>query len=463
MNMHHQPDAGPPPLRPRPYIEPTQPRLYYGWVVVAVAFVTMAIAITARTSFSLFYPEILNEFGWPRALTAGAYSVGFVASVALLPIVGYGIERFGVRAVIPVGAVLVAAGFLMLRLINDPIGLYISMGLLVVSGSMAMSYITHAMFLPNWFVRNRGLATGVAFSGVGVGAIVLLPLIQASIETLGWRDTCLGMAIVVCIVIIPLNAFLQRTRPEEMGLWPDGDSGPAGSAASGDNKAERIVNHAWAATEWTVLRAIGTVRFWAMFAAFFCALFVWYALQAHQTKFLIDKGYSPSFAATALGLVAFFGIFGQIGLGALSDRIGRELAWTFSLAGFGTTAVLMVLISQSPGTPSSLVYLAMATQGLLGYGMASLFGAITAEIFAGRRMASILAIMGLGGNFGAGTGAWAMGAAYDVTGSYEFGFWLCWGVSILSILCVWVASPSRIRLVAGEARHRPRARLRASG
>ena len=110
----------------------------------------------------------------------------------------------------------------------------------------------------------------------------------------------------------------------------------------------------------------------------------------------------------------------------------------------------MVLIGKSPST--ELVYLAMAAQGLLGYGMASLFGAISAEIFAGPKAASILAVLGLGGNIGAGVGAFALGAAYDSYGSYEVGFWMCWAVSILSIVCIWIASPSRIRIVAGEAK-----------
>lgn len=440
-------------VAPRSKSKP-KPRIFYGWIVVAVAFVTMAVAISARTSFSLLYPEMLAEFGWSRGLTAGAYSLGFIASIGLLPVVGILMERTGPHFVIPLGALLVAGGFVLLRVITDPIGLYVAMGLLIVNGSMAMSYIVHSMFLPNWFVRNRGLAVGIAFSGVGVGALILLPLFQSIIDAVGWRDACLYMAVIVAVVIIPLNILLQRSTPAELGLRPDGDEAddPSDGRTVSETGEARILDHRWAATDWTIARAVCTVRFWAMFVAFFGALFIWYALQAHQTKFLIDKGFTSSFAATALGLAAFFGIFGGIGMGALSDRIGRELAWTFSLGGFGAASVLMVMISKSPST--ELVYLAMAAQGLLGYGMSALFGAISAEIFAGRKSASILALLGLGGNIGGGAGAWVMGAIYDAYGSYETGFWICWGVSILSIICVWIASPGRIRAV-GAAPRRP--------
>ncbi|MAI45861.1 MAG: MFS transporter [Hyphomicrobiaceae bacterium TMED74] len=418
-------------------------RFFYGWVVVAIAFVTMAVAITARTSFSLLYPEILSEFRWSHGVTAGSYSVGFIASILLLPIVGVLMEHVGPRIVIPLGALLVFGGFVMMMSITDPVGLYIAMGILIVNGSMSMSYIVHSMFLPNWFVRNRGLAVGLAFAGVGVGAIVLLPLIQIVIETEGWRNACLYMAIAIVAVIIPINLLFQRNSPEQMGLQPNGDGPQRHGKPQAFHRREVVRNRAWVETEWTVTKAVTTVRFWAMFISMFCALFVWYGVQAHQTKLLIDEGFSAQFAAAALGFVAFFGIFGQIGIGALSDRIGRELAWTIALAGFGATSIFLIMVLKSQMI--IFVYLAVIVQGLMGNGMAALFGAITTELFAGKRAASIVALIGMGGNIGAGVGAWLLGVLHDQSGSYESGLWVCWGVSILSMICIWIASPSRVR------------------
>ena len=436
-----------------------RPRFFYGWIVVAIAFITMSISISARTSFSLLYPEMLLEFGWSSALTAGAYSLGFIASITLLPLVGGLMDRFGPRLIVPLGALLVAVGFLVLRTATDPIGLYVAMGLLIVNGSMAMSYIVHSMFLPKWFERNRGLAVGIAFSGVGVGALAILPTFQWIIDTRGWREACIAMAILVAVGVIPLNLFFQRGAPEDMGLPTDGRAPRKREAANGGRRnrasgsGSMIVDRAWAETDWTLTRALATGRFWAICSAMFAALFVWYALQAHQTKFLIDAGFSPAFAATSLGLVAFFGIFGQIGIGALSDYLGREFAWTLSLSGFAAASLLMIQIAETPTT--TLVYAAMAAQGLFGYGMSALFGAITTEIFSGRRVASILALVGVAGNLGAGAGTWVMGALYDYSGNYTVGFLACSGVSLMSILCVWLAGPGRVRRI-GHRGARPR-------
>jgi MFS family permease len=93
-------------------------------------------------------------------------------------------------------------------------------------------------------------------------------------------------------------------------------------------------------------------------------------------------------------------------------------------------------------------------QGLLGYGLSAVFGSAITEVFAGPRLASIFAMISLGGNIGAAAGAWAMGALYDIEGDYRTGFKLCVALSLISILCIWAAAPRRVRLVERQARRR---------
>lgn len=430
---------------------PARPRFFYGWVIVAIAFVTMAVAISARTGFSLLFPALIDEFGWSRGVTAAAFSIGFIASTAFVPVIGVMMDRYGPRVVIPFGGALVGVGYLVTPFVSTPIGLYLSLGLLVTSGSMATSYIVHSMFLANWFVRRRGLAIGLAFSGVGVGGIVLLPMMQWFIDGEGWRGACFAMGIIVLAIILPLNALFQRARPEDMGLEPDGD----GSAADGSRPApaaDPVVDREWAARDWTLATALRTARFWWVFGAYFTSLFAWYAIQVHQTRFLLEAGFDPAIAATALGLVGLFGIAGQIGIGALSDRIGREIAWTIALCGYAASSVLLLMLDGAPSVP--VMYLMVMGQGLLGYGLAALYGAIPAEIFGGQRFASIFGILSLGGNLGAAAGPWMLGTLYDLTGSYLGGFWICLLASLVSILCIWMAAPRKVRLVAGQAARR---------
>jgi MFS family permease len=414
--------------------------------VVAVAFVTMGIGVNTRTAFSLLFPPILAEFGWERAATAGAFSVGFLVATAYVPFMGMAMDRFGPRIVIPVGVVICGTGLALATLISRPWHLHVTLGALVGGGSIFLTYIGHSLFLPHWFVRRRGLAIGIAFAGVGVGSIVLFPWLQRMIEAAGWRAACWALALTLVLIVLPLNVVFQRRRPEDLGLTPDGGAVGAATRRADDN----VVDRAWAEVDWTLRRAIRTARFWWLFVGFFCALFAWYMVQVHQTKYLLEVGFDPTRAAFALGLVGLFSIVGQIGLGHLSDRIGREWAWTIGGLGFVGCYLALLLLPAHPTAP--MLYAMVVSQGLVGYGLASVFGAIPAEIFQGRHFGTIFGTLNLGGNAGAACGPWVAGAIYDRTGSYTTAFWIAIVATLVSMAAIWLASPGRVRAVAGRVR-----------
>jgi MFS family permease len=420
---------------------------FYGWVVVAVAFVTMAVGVNTRTTFSLLFPPILAEFGWDRGRTAAAFSFGFIAAIAYAPAIGMLMDRFGPRLVIPLGAVLVSAGMILATFITQPWHLDLTMGVLVGGGSIFLSYMGHSLFLPYWFVRRRGLALGIAFSGVGAGSIVLLPWLQGLISRVGWREACWVMAVLLLVTVLPPNFLLQRRHPEDLGLRPDGEN-PSALPLQTRVHMDNVVDHAWAATDWTLARALRTTRFWWLFLASSSCLYAWYAVQVHQTKYLGEIGFPPEVAAYALGLVGLTGSVGQIALGYLSDRIGRELVWTVSALGFALCYVLLLVMRQSP-TPG-LLYLMVTAQGLLGYGFASVSSAITMELFQGKHYGMIVGVLSVAGSLGAGLGPWVTGTLYDRTGSYTLAFCLAIALSLWSIICVWLAAPRKVRVVAGQ-------------
>ena len=418
---------------------------FYGWVIVAVAFVTMGVGVNARTAFSLLFPPILDEFGWERGVTAGAFSFGFLVSAVLSPSLGRLMDRRGPRVVIELGVGLMAAGLLLAPLVRQPWHLYATLGVLVGGGSVCLGYTGHALFLPNWFVRRRGLAISVAYSGVGVGSIILLPWLQDLIGRAGWRASCWALGILILALLAPLNLLLRR-RPEDLGLEPDGDDTPPGSPAA--NRTANVVDLAWAAVDWTLGRAMRTTRFWWIMVGYFCGLFAWYAVQVHQTKYLVEIGFSPTDAAWALGVVSLAGIPGQIALGHLSDRIGREWVWTVGSLGFALCYLALLFLRHAP-TPT-LLYLMVVSQGMLGYGLTSVVGAIPAEIFQGRHYGTIFGTLMLASIVGGAAGPWVTGALYDATGSYTLAFSLAIGASVLSAVAIWLAAPRAVRAVAGR-------------
>lgn len=426
---------------------PSRLPFFYGWLIVAVAFITMAVGVNARTAFSLLFPPILAEFHWDRGITAGAFSFGFLVSAVLSPSLGRLMDRRGPRVVMELGVIAMGAGLLLATQVRTPWQLYLTLGVLVGGGSICLGYTGHALFLPNWFVRRRGLAMSIAFSGVGVGSIVMLPAVQSFITAAGWRAACWAMGILVLVLLAPLNLLLRR-RPEELGLTPDGD----GIAAAGTEAARHgsVVDPAWAAIDWTLGRALRTRRFWWVALGYFCALFAWYAVQVHQTKYLEEIGFRASTAAWALGFVSLAGIPGQIALGHLSDRIGREWVWMVGSLGFAATYLCLLLLRTAPSP--ALLYLMVAAQGALGYGLTSVIGAIPAEIFEGKHYGSIFGTLMLASILGGAAGPWLTGALHDATGSYALGFSIALGLSLVSALAIWLAAPRKVRAVAGLTR-----------
>jgi len=418
---------------------------YFGWIIIAVAFVTVALSVTARTAFSLMFPPIVDEFGWDRGLAAGAFSFGFLVSAVISPIVGRIMDRRGPRFVIEIGVVLTAAGLMGATLIEVPWQLYATLGLLVGAGANCMSFSVQSQYLPNWFVRRRALAISIAFSGVGVGAILILPWLQSIILKEGWRSACWTLGVMTLVVLLPINLIIAK-RPQDVGVLPDGAKETAAAAA---RRAATIVDPAWTAIDWTVARAVRTARFWWLIVGYFCAGYVWYAVQVHQTKYLVEIGFDPMEAAWSLGFVAMVAIPGQIALGALSDRIGREIVWAIASAGFAICYAALLALAAGPSRP--MLYVMVLSQGVLGYAFTALMGPIVAEIYEGPHFASIFSIIMVALLAGGAMGPYATGLLHDIEGTYTAAFTVALVLSIVGAIAVWFASPGKVRMVAGRA------------
>jgi MFS family permease len=416
---------------------------FYGWVLVGIAFVTMAVGVNARTAFSLLYPPILQEFGWDRGVTAGVFSFGFMFSALIMPFIGRVIDRRGPRLVVEAGIVIMAAGLLLAPYSRQPWQLYLTLGALCGAGVNCFTYVTHSTYLPHWFVRQRGLALSIAFSGVGIGSIVILPGLQSTIGHDGWRAGCRMLGILVLVLLAPLNLALKR-RPEDIGLVPDGGrlAGPAAAQPS------NIVDPAWAAIDWTLGRAMRSRRFWWLALGYFAGLYSWYAIQVHQTEYLTEIGFPVDWAAWALGLVSLVAVPGQIALGHLSDRIGREWVWAIGNAGFVLCGLALIALQAHPTT--ALLCAMIVAQGALGYCLTSVMGPIPVEIFAGKHQGTIFGMAMIAGIVGGAVGPWLTGVLHDISGTYVPAFWVAIGCNIVSAAAIWRAAPGKVRAVAGR-------------
>jgi MFS family permease len=418
------------------------PLFYYGWVIVAVAFVTLGTAFGVWYSFSVFFLAVIKEFGWTRAAASSIYSV-FILSQALIgPLAGHLQDRFGPRRTIPFGTLLLSMSLILTSQVQELWQYRIAYGVLAGAGVGILGFSSHSAFIPKWFERKRGLAMGVAMSGIGFGMLILVPAVEKTISLFGWRTTYWLFAGLVFFLVGPINLVFSRKDPLELNLNPDGDQPVGIQEQSRPKRIVKIVDPTWSQVDWTLRKAANTKRFWYLIGGFFFGSYVYQGTLLHGISALVDSGLSRPVAAYYFGILGLTGAGGKILFGYLSDRFDREKINILAgiVTAFGLACLILVGLIRGP-TP-----LLFAMLFGLGYGAAApLFPSVSADIFLGNSFGLIFAVMGIGGGMGGAMGSFFLGWFHDLTGTYSLAIFLSLASLFLSCLFIWLAAPSKVR------------------
>lgn len=414
-------------------------------MVVASIFVVMAVSFSVYYSFSVFFVALLEGFGWSRASTAGVFSL-FVAVNGISGIAaGALIDRLGPARVIPAGGILLALGLFASSQITQLWEFSVYFGIVCGIGLALAGWVPGVAVVSRWFSAKQGMAIGVASAGIGLGIVVFVPLSQHVISTAGWRSAYLLLAAMSLVGIVPQAALLGVKRPEELGLKPDGAAGGKAIASPKPQRLPEVVDRGWASRPWSVGSAIRTNRFWLLTAALALAVLTHQMMFVHQAAYLVDGGYDKMLAASVVGLVGFLSMLGKVFWGEMGDRLGRERA--FSL-GNGVLALSILVLVATRIAPSTELVLLYALVFALGYAATPpLLSTAAADIFQGRSFGSIYGLICVGQGFGSAFGAWMAGYIFDTTGSYVIAFGVGGVAAFLSITCLWLAAPRKVRRV----------------
>lgn len=411
---------------------------------MAVSFVTLFLVVGTRFSLGIFYLEILEEYGWTRGETAGAFSTMLVVHAIFSLVVGVLFDKLGPRRLFPLGGLAIALGFAACSQIRSIWQLYVFLGGIAAVGVSTLAFVPHMALVPNWFVRRRGTATGIVYAGIGSGQLALAPLIQTMVSSIGWRAAFLVLAAAVLCIVVPLTALFQRRRPEDMGLHPDGvpPTTDLPLASVGHPPVTQLA--ADKSADWTIVQALRTWQFWLLMITGTGLGMNLNTLMVHQMAFLTDVGYSKLLGAGLLGVVGGLRSLGGLTVGSLSDRVGREMAYTLgSMAAF--MGILLLMSIQDTSQPWRL-YLFVLMYGL-GYGaLGPVYAAATADLFPGKHLGTILGVLEAGYGLGGAFGAFMAGYLFDVLGHYVVSFALVLGAIALSCASLWLAAPRRIRV-----------------
>ena len=430
-------------MNPINFIRSLRARLFYGWFVVIISFLTMTASYSCYYSWPVFYVAILDEFGWSRAETALIFSIAGIVYGLASPVSGILFDKFGPRKLFSISAIFVAAGAVGCSRAYEAWQFYISYGFLIGFGVTLSGYIPNAALVSAWFERRRSTALGIAQLGTR-DTFLLAPVIQLVILAIGWRNSYLVLAAAAVIIIIPLAQFLQA-RPHDMELLPDGDAPTKDSKGMvQSNKVDRIANKEWASTEWTFIRAIKQYQYWSLFFMMCGTGFVFTALISHFIAFTTDIGFSALFAANLLFLYALSMIIARV-CGFISDILGREISFTISIS-LALCALVLLLFTKDTSTPTML-YIATVCLGLSSGLFGPVYTASAADLFHGKKFGSIIGSLNVGYGLSVSIGTWLFGYIFDVTGTYTLAIIITMFAAGMMIIAMWVAAPRKVRRI----------------
>jgi len=420
-----------------------QPRFFYGWVIVAVAFTMTMVGYALRNTFAVFYPSLVEEFGWARGSTALMFSINIIVYGITAPFAGGLADRFSPRIVFPFGITLMGGAIALCSVASQQWQFFLLYGVAAAVGLSMTGVTTLNTLVARWFVRRRALAFSIFNTGFGFG-LLGSPIVQSLISGFGRREAYLTIGIFAIVLLVPLIVVFMRRSPADKGTAPDGIEEPAIAGAS---SAVPKVSTSWSRTEWTLARALRTRTLWLIFVADFFMMGIAQQVQiAHSVYFFRDAGFT---AQTAANVFSFYGVGIIIGymFAYVSDKVGRERV---IVPGCMTAAIGTALLFAIRGP--ELVWLGAICMFLCGLGMGAsvtTFFATVADLFQGRHYGSIMGFVTFGFSLGGAFSPWFVGYLNDITGSYSIALGMVVGALILAALFVAMAAPRKLSPVPG--------------
>lgn len=387
------------------------PKVFYGyWIVVVLFFCLFIMGGCGIYSFSLFVRPLQNEFGWGRGEIMLAYTFFFLILGVTAPLIGRLVIRYGARKVMAVGASLAFLGFILLTLMQNLVYFY-ACYIIIAVGFSASGMIPATTVVSNWFNKRRGTAIGIVTAGLPAGGIIFARLIGGfSVPNLGWETSFLILALIT-LAIVPMVLLIVKTKPAEIGLYPDGASEPESVAGVNTTPISEGIN---------LKMAFTTSTFWLMVASFIIFGFVNDGVFQHQVPHLQDIGFPVATAVAALSVWGVGSLSGHLFFGWLCDRIQAKyaLCLAFSLR----IVAIIILMNVVPTSPT---YILLIYAVLMGASMGA--GTTTSSILIincfGLGSYSILfGFIRLVNSIGSATGPLFMGYMYDNNTTYDLAF-----------------------------------------
>ena len=390
-------------------------KIFYGWVIVACGIVMTCIGIGSMLSLGVFLQPMSEAMGWSRTGISLAALLNFLCMGVGSFLWGALSDRFGTRAVVLAGGILLGGG-LVAASQAATLGQFQLLFGVVVGVAAGSFYAPMTATTTRWFVEHRSLAVALVSAGLGLGSMTVAPLVGWIISHYDWRVAMLVIGDLAWLLLIPA-ALLVRNPPA---------AAPAPPPAPG----------ALAAREFTVAEALRTPQFAAIALTHFACCAAHSGPIFHMVTNVIDHGISAMAATTVLSAAGLASLSGRVICGLLADRLGAKRVLIVGLA-IQAAAVGLYLV-----TRELVGFYALALMFGLAYGgVMPLYAIVVREYFGARIMGATFGAVAFASTLGMALGPWAGGWIYDSLGSYAWLFIGSFGIGLGAVAIAFAFRP----------------------
>lgn len=387
-----------------PPARPTAPRVFYGWIVVAVTALVLLFAAGARSAPGVFLTPMHDDLGVSIGTLSLSVSIGLVMFGLGGPLSGTLIDRFGPRRVTSFGLVIVAASFALSAAIRDVWQLHLVWGLLSGLGTGIVGSVLGAAIANRWFVERRGFVTGLFGAATSAGQLLFFPLLGALVVGLGWRTSALGIGVLAALCLVP-TWLLMRDAPKDKGLSPLGARTDAPFVAPRPDPA-------------VMRRALRSKDFWLLASTFFvCGATSNGLIGTHFVAHAQQHGFAATTATGFLALMGAFNFVGTLASGVLTDRFDPRRLLTVYYAFRGLSLFVLPFVTSDVG----LIVFAVLF-GLDYIATVPPTVALVADKFGRANVGTVYGWVFCAHQVGAAAAAWLAGLSRDALGSYGTAF-----------------------------------------
>jgi sugar phosphate permease len=420
-------------------------RPFYGWYIVAAASIVVSFCFgLAYYNNPVFYPAYIEEFQWSRTEVAAGAGVNFFVFGLMSPFIGMLADKLSVKKIIFGGILCDALAKIAFSFMNSLPHYYV-MNVLVGIGIACTSMLTVKMLIAKWFKKREGTALGIVVASTAVGGGIGPVVTSYLLSQFDWRLVQLILGFIIFVVVIPIFWFVVKDKPQDLGLSMDGDPAPQTAASTAAYPELQDL---------TLREAVNTPTFWLICAAILLFHVCVISISQHFVLFLTDRGLDLGSASAGLSILLSASIVGRLGFGALSDKYSKKrliimaysvlAAMTFTLFLIGTP--WLALFAKS----TAAIYVVAALIGI-GYGG----GIVSVPVVAGTcfglsSLGKIFGIIMLFNAIGGTIGPILAGRLFDITGSYQWSFFMVSVAAFLAVVCLWF-----IRTDLREMKHGP--------